>query len=236
MKTNRTFLLISAAVVLFVGTTQLLARSTASAPAGEVLEFDDLTMTFEVNSDPDAGVLLHADTGESLARLAIRGPNGERVFGLVSQDPVGLGLTEIFWETAEPDVPSAFLAYPEGEYTVVARTYDGNIVSGVAHVSHDLLEYPVVTAPADGAELPFDDVVIEWNLDPKAASYWIEFDVETEELAYNYTIPIPPGETEFELPEELLFPGATVFAGVAAVGENGNAILTIVEVTLADRK
>ena len=72
----------------------------------------------------------------------------------------------------------------------------------------------------------------EWDIDPAADYYWIEFDVETDEQEFNYTIPMPPGTSEFTLPASLLLPGAFVAAGVAAIGENGNATVMIVEVDI----
>lgn len=114
--------------VLGLGTSKILAGSTSRVTPGpavtaEAIEFDDLCLTIELNSVPDAGVLLFADTSESLRRLWIRDPLGRPVFGFTSRDQLDLGLTEIFWETSEPDATSVFLAYPEGEYTVtVART------------------------------------------------------------------------------------------------------------------
>ena len=157
---------------------------------------------------------------------------GKPIFMLASWDQLDLGLTEIFWETSEPDAVSVFLAYPEGEYTVIGRTHGGQIVSGVAELSHSVLAYPVVTAPVEGDELPLADLTVEWDLDPEAEFYWIEFDVETDDEAFNYTIPMTPGTSRFILPASLLLPGAFVAAGVAAVGSNGNATVMIVEVDI----
>lgn len=75
----------------------------------------------------------------------------------------------------------------------------------------------MVTEPEEGDVLPLDDLEIEWKLDPEAESYWIEFDVETDAVAFNYTIPTSP-----------------VAAGVAAVSAEGNATETIVEVEIED--
>ena len=228
MKRKKRMIYGALALILVPG----LGTTMVAGSSGGGLEFDDLTLTFELNNVPDAGVLLHADTSESLHRLMIRNPAGRHVFGLVSKDRLKLGLTEIFWETAEPDVESAFLAYPEGDYAVTGITHNGQLVSGVAHLSHNMLPYPTVTAPKDGDELPLDDLLVEWVPDPEAESYWIEFDVETDEVEFNYTIPMPEGTSKFELPESLLLPGADVFAGVAAVGSNGNATVQIVEVSI----
>src|SRR5262245_23458664 len=105
------------ALTLALGATATLTRS--SPPARAPVAFEAVALTVEINAtDLDAGVILFTDTEERLRHLTIQDPSGRTIYEMTSSDLQGLGLTEISSETAEPDIQTALLAYPEGRYTV----------------------------------------------------------------------------------------------------------------------
>jgi hypothetical protein len=223
---NLKFLVTSSALALVLGTPIALPR--AAIPVGPTIPFDAVSMTIEVNAtDDDAGVILFSDTEERLHHLTIRDPSGNVVYEMTSSDGQGLGLTEISSETAEPDIKSAFLAYPEGNYTLIGEAFDGTIVTGVAHLSHSVPEAPQITQPADGDQLAIDHVQIKWGLDGTVDHYWIE--LEQEDPPVNFTIQLQPGVHKFTIPDQVLRKASTYHVGVGAVGSNGNATVSEVE-------
>lgn len=211
------------------GLGSALALGPAARPEPPVIPFDELSMTVEINgTDLDAGLVYLSDTEESVQHLIVQNPQGRTIYQATANDPLGLGITEVTWETAEPDIASVLRDYPEGPYTVIGETFDGKILRGVANVTHKVLPAPQITAPADGAQLHIHDVVISWVLDPRATYYWLEVEADTPALHYNYTIQLPPGTHSFQLPADLLVPNTRYQVGIGAVGANRNASVTVV--------
>lgn len=213
-------------LVLGLGTTIVLARSANTVP--RTIPFEELTLTIEINAtDADSGIVFFSDTDESLEQLMVQDPGGLTVFHLTASDPLGLGITELFWESAEPDIQTALLAYPEGQYMVTAVAFDGTLVAGAVDLSHTILARPTFTSPDDGDQLALDDVRVKWKFDPNADGYWLE--IESEDLDLNYTIPMPPGVNKFKIPPSLLEPGTEYKLGLGVVHPNGNVVVSEVE-------
>ena len=197
----------------------------SASPARATVPFDAVSMTIEVNAtDLDAGVILFSDTELRLHQVMIQDPLGNVVYQMTSSDSQGLGLTEMQSETSEPDIPSAFLAYPEGDYTFTGEAFDGTMLSSVAHLSHSVPAAPVLTGPQDDARLSINNVDVEWQLDAAVDHYWIE--IEQEDPPSNFTIQLQPGVHDFKIPSQLLRRGGDYQIGVGAVGSNGNATVT----------
>jgi hypothetical protein len=222
---NSKLLLTSSALALALGPAIVAPLSTS--PVRGTVPFDAVSMTIEVNAtDLDAGVILFSDTELRLHQVMIRDPLGNVVYQMTSSDAVGLGLTEMQSETAEPDIQTAFLAYPEGDYTFSGQAFDGTLLSSVAHLSHSVPLAPELTGPADGARLNVNNVDVEWTLDSSVDHYWIE--IEQDDPPSNFTIDLQPGVHDFRIPSQLLRRGTEYQIGVGAVGSNGNATVTVV--------
>ena len=220
---NSKLLLTSSALALALGPPIVPPRS--ASPVGATVPFDAVSMTIEVNAtDLDAGVVLFSDTELRLHQLMIQDPSGNVVYQMTSSDAQGLGLTEMQSETAEPDIRTAFLAYPEGDYTFTGEAFDGTMLSSVAHLSHSVPLAPELTAPEDDARLNINNANVEWVLDPSVDHYWIE--IEQEDPPVDFTIDLQPGVHEFKIPSELLRRAGDYTVGVAAVGTNGNATVS----------
>ena len=212
-------------VLAFAGIPIVVARATTSAP--RTIPFDELTLTLELNAtDLDSGVLLHSDTEEPLARLMVQDPGGHRIFEMKSDDPLELGVTELLWESAEPDIETALEGYPAGGYTVTAKAFDGTIVQGVAELSHVIPARPTITAPAEGDQLDLNNVVMKWKLDPDVEHYWLEIKGEEQP---EMTIHCLPGADHFQIPADLLLPSSRYQVGLGAQGRNGNVTLSSVD-------
>jgi len=213
-------------LALALGAPTVLSRP-ASAPR-DTIPFDAVSVTIEVNAtDADAGVILFNDTEERLHHLTIQDPSGNVIYEMTSSDAKGLGLTEMSSETAEPDITTAFLAYPEGDYTFTGEAFDGTIVTGVAHLSHTVPDAPELTEPEDGARLGINHVVVAWELDEKVDHYWIE--IEQEDPPVNFTIQLQPGIHKFKIPKQLLLKASSYHVGVGAVSSNGNVTVSQVD-------
>ena len=216
--------LAATALVIGVAAAIALARST-SRPA---IPFDELSLTLEINAtDIDSGILFFADTDESLEHLMVKDPSGNTIFELTSSDPQELGLTEIFWETAEPDIPTALLAYPEGSYAVTGTAFDGTIVQGTAILSHKVPRRPKILYPPEGALLDRNKVEVTWLFDTLVDHYWLE--LEDDAFDTESVIQLPPGVNSIHLPAALFQPDSSYKIGVAAEGPNGNVIVREVE-------
>ncbi len=123
----------------------------------EELEFDEANVFFELNdTDGDLGIHALID-GEGWKRLAIHDPHGRRMLNIKVKGRLRRqGLTEIFFESAEPPfesddpeedtlTPEAFFnRFPPGIYEIEGMTLEGDEIEGESEVTH------VMPAPADG--------------------------------------------------------------------------------------
>ena len=128
-------------LAVLVAFSLLVTGSTASAKAKakkkSTTSFDIARVFFEYNSSGnDLGVHVFLD-GEDWKRLRIVNPNGRTIFEVEGKGPYReLGLTELFFEGAEPnlgDVPLEELLeqFPAGEYRLIGRTVDNEHELGV---------------------------------------------------------------------------------------------------------
>jgi hypothetical protein len=215
----------------------LTALILAVAPPGwtedddDEIPFDEVHIFFELNdTDGDLGIHALID-GEPWKQLKIHDPHDNRMLGIwVNGDRLRRqGLTEIFFESAEPSfdelAPDAFFRrFPEGEYEVEGVTLDDQELEGEVQVTHLLPARPanikISGAPAaedcDAEDLPeVDDdepVIIRW--DPVARSHpklgrtnekievvKYQVVVEREEpTLLVFSVDLPPDVTEIEVP------------------------------------
>lgn len=207
-------------IVLFFS---LFATVSASA-ARPALEFEELTMIFEMNeTDGDAEVVITAQGFEGIKRLIVRAPNGKRVILVHSNDggkrvdPIGLA--EVLVETGEPNVAGVKAAYPEGTYQFFARTVSGARLYGEVVLSHDLLPAPDFS-PKEAEDLDPVSVAFTWPAVDGAAAYVVE--IENDDLGVNLTATLLGSTTRFTVPADFLLPGIEYEIGVATVTEDGN--------------
>ncbi len=136
-----------------------------AAPEAERRRLDLAKVYFEYNSSAnDLGVHVSLD-GEGWKSLTILNSDGETIFEVDGTGPYAdLGLTELFFEGAEPsldEVPLEELLglFPEGKYAYSGETVAGGSVRGTATLTHAIPAGPAVSAEVG----PDDSLVISWE-------------------------------------------------------------------------
>ncbi len=130
-----------------------LAATVPLQPSGGGgLTFEISRLFIEYNaSGNDLGFHTFID-GEDWVKLRIVRPDGETVFEVEGDEGYeDLGLTELFFEGAEPsldDVPldELFDLFPEGKYKICGKTVDGDKITGTAKLTHAVPDAPEVFA------------------------------------------------------------------------------------------
>jgi hypothetical protein len=168
--------------ILHVAAVALALAATAPASWADddedEIPFAVANVFFELNhTDGDLGIHALID-GEAWEKLEMEGPDGHelldvRVRGRLERQ----GLTEIFFESAEPPfdelAPEQFFRrFPEGEYEVEAKTLEGDEMESTAEVTHVLPAPPenvrvsgqAAAEDCDAEPLPVvsGPVVISW--------------------------------------------------------------------------
>ena len=146
----------------FVATIAALALSIV-APAssadddGDEIPFDEAEIFFELNNtDGDLGIHALID-GEAWKKLEIEDPRGRRMLNIrVNGRLRRQGLTEIFFESAEPTfdelLPRKFFRrFPEGVYEVEGITLDGRELESEVELTHVMPAPPAPTVNGDPA-------------------------------------------------------------------------------------
>ena len=108
------------------------------------IEFAEHEIFFELNNtDGDLGIHALID-GEGWRRLSIEDPNERKMLNVRVKGRLRRqGLTEIFFESAEPrfsELPPAvfFARFPEGEYEIEGITLDGMEMESDSEITHTM--------------------------------------------------------------------------------------------------
>ena len=158
MVTLRVRVLPLLAAIAFAGTVP-------ECRAGEKIALEISKIFFEYNSSAnDLGVQVSLD-GEDWKKLRIVNPKHRTIFAVTGKGPYkNLGLTELFFEGAEPtlsEVPleELFALFPEGPYDFKGKTVDGATLRGTGTLSHAIPAGPTVSAVLG----PGNSLVIGWT-------------------------------------------------------------------------
>lgn len=144
----------------------------AAAGLAAVVPLKEAKLNIEHNAtDKDTGFRGFIDS-EGWRRLDVRGPAG-RVLTFEGDGSLAkLGVTELFFETVEPenaDVPIAALLgnLPEGRYTISGPGQENGKstgrTSGRAWLTHDIPAGPMLVSPTEGAKVAPRGVVARWR-------------------------------------------------------------------------
>jgi hypothetical protein len=210
MSTGTFFVFIIAVIALVLG---------GSAPAlwaeEDEIPFDEASIFFELNdTDGDLGIHALID-GEPWKKLEIEDPNEREMLYISIKGRLRRqGLTEIFFESAEPTFdelsPEEFFdRFPEGEYEIEGETLEGDELESEVEVSHVMPAPPgnikvnrqSAAVDCDAEELPSvrrgRPVIISW--DPVTTSHpTIGEDGSVEVVRYQAV-------TEWENEDEVAF-------------------------------
>lgn len=195
-------------------------------------------------TDLDTGFQGAIDS-EGWEQLTVTGPDGA-VLKFEGRGKLRrLGLTELFFETVEPenaDVPLKELlsTLPEGNYTIYGpSTKTGKVTLGTAWLTHKIPAGPVLVLPAEGATVPARDLVMKWRPVTKTIrgfpvdiiSY--QLIVEKDELPHPHMIGkrglsmyLPSTVTQMTVPGEFLEPSTSYVWEVLAIEKSGNQTLS----------
>jgi hypothetical protein len=211
---------------------------------GEPVPLKEAKLNIEHNAtDEDTGFQGFIDS-EGWERLEINGPDGT-VLVLEGRGELGtLGLTELFFETVEPEnaevpIDEILAVLPEGDYIIEGTTVDGERTEGTALLTHDIPAGPVLMSPAEGATVPAAGLVMDWEpvtqtIDGEpvtivAYQLIVEKDEEPHPHAFAkrvLSVHVGPSVTSVTVPDEFLEPGTLYQWEVLAIEESGNQTLS----------
>jgi hypothetical protein len=233
------------AIPILVGS--LLAPGAAvQAKEKDVVPFEESRIFIEYNStDNDLGFHVALDV-EDWKEVRIFNPKGRMIADLEGRAGYRrLGLSELFFEGAEPTLSEFPLAdllalFPQGTYRFEGRTVDGEKIKGESVLTHAVPAGPDVTA-SDHAVGPGNALTIRWNpvtthaIDPAGGVFPnLPIDVVAYQVivaeTFQVTLPAtdPPAPMSLKIPPEFvasLEPGENGFE-VLAIDKSGNQTIT----------
>ena len=205
-------------------------------------------LIIEHNSkDEDTGFQGFIDS-EGWDRVSLSGPNGVLLDFQAKASLGKLGLTELFFETVEPEnaeIPIDIIleTLPEGSYVftgfgIEAGEKTGKIL-GTANLTHQIPQGPTLLTPVEDDTIPVDDLLVSWSpvnetidgAEVTIISY--QLIVEKDEEPHQNMIGkqglsmyLPPYVTEITIPAEFFEPDTDYVWEVLAIEESGNQSLT----------
>ena len=222
-KPHRPLVFISVAVM-----TTAASAVFAAAAEDPATEFEEASIVVERNdTDGDTEVVIELTAGdEGLRSLYMRTPDGRLIASVGSYHPSSEGIREFHFESPEPEGDRILASYPEGLYRFYGRSTIGERFFSKVWLSHRLSAAPTIINPVRDEVVGSDELTIQWSSVPGIAEYIVEFENESADPEQVLTVNLPAATTSFEVPAALLVPGADYQVGVAAVGRNGNIIVT----------
>jgi hypothetical protein len=203
---------------------------------GAPIELDEAEIRIEINdTDGDAGIQIFLDA-EGWDSMAVQDPSGEEIFTVTNSGSVATqGVTELFFESAEPSFDEQSLEellalFPEGEYTFSGTTIDGEELVGSATLTHALPDAPVLIFPEEDGEVDPEDLEVSWEAvaDP-AGSEIVGYHVvveRDEDPVRVFSADVPADVTSLEVSEEFLEAGIPYKFEVLAIEASGNQTIS----------
>ncbi|HSB62045.1 MAG TPA: hypothetical protein VLI67_10015 [Vicinamibacteria bacterium] len=157
--------------VFLVATVALIVGATGPDAWAATKKLAISRIYFEYNASAnDLGVHVFLD-GEDWRTLRIVNPAGTTIFTVEGKGPYAqLGLTELFFEGAEPtlgdgpdEVPLEDLLakFPKGKYKFSGKTVEGNDITGTGTLSHAIPAGPSLHLPV--SVVGGDTLIISWD-------------------------------------------------------------------------
>ena len=234
------------AIALAIGATLSTSLDARADEAGIPLK--EAKLNIEHNAtDNDTGFQGFVDS-EGWQRLEVTGPNGV-VLSFEGRGALGtLGLTELFFETVEPenaDVPIAEIlaTLPEGKYefkgTAMEAGSGGGPTAGTAWLTHKIPAGPVLKSPAAGATVSAGDLDVSWSpvtqtidgASVNIVAYQLIIEKDQEPHPHligkqGMSMFLPASVTGIKVPKGFLEPGTPYLWEVLAIEESGNQTLS----------
>lgn len=264
--TRRTMMLAAVAVATAIVCGTLVSGSQQLAMAGEskqkekMIPLTESKLIIENNAkDKDTGFQGFIDSEQGWERITVTDPNGKKVLDFRPEGDLSkLGLTELFFESTEPEnadvpIPELLKTLPAGTYTFKGFTADsadekGTLI-GTAEFSHDIPEAPAILSPAENSTLPNGEALdVSWSLvdknidgsDANITAFQLTIEKETAEPqphmigTFGFTMNLPPSVTQITIPKEVFEPGSDYSLEVLAIDENGNQSINSTSFSTSD--
>lgn len=262
---NKTKIILLAAIlstglttIVASGQVVLAGESSKKPDSDNIVPLKEAKLNVEHNDkDKDTGFQGFLDS-EGWNRITVTGPDGE-VLEFEAEDELGqLGMTELLFETVEPEnaevpIDELLETLPEGEYTfrgsaIAAGEKNGTTI-GTALLTHDIPRGPGILTPEEDEEVPEDeDLLVDWEGveetiegDPVNINAY-QLIIEKVEDPHPHMIGkmglsmyLPPDVTEMRIPHEFLEPGTDYDWEVLAIEESGNQSINSSSFSTSDR-
>jgi len=219
---------------------------TVRAGTGPKAVVSDAKLLIEHNAtDEDTGFQGFAD-GDPWNELSITGPDGVRIATATAEGGLlDFGLTELFFETSEPEnaeVPIAevLARLAEGRYLYAGDLVGGDADTRAATLTHDIPAGVELTSPPDEATgLDPRHIVVAWEpvsatIDGQAVSivgYQVIVEEDAEPLFPQgfarpvFSVHLPASATRVSVPSEFMRDDACYKYEVLAIEISGNQTL-----------
>lgn len=184
------------------------------------------------DSARDLGFHVSLD-GEDWKLLKIVNPAGNTIFEVTGKGPYEqLGMTELFFEGAEPSLDEFPLAqllalFPEGRYPMIGETVGGARIASTATLTHAIPDGPSVFAEVVDDET----VIIHWEAVTAPPEGFPDRRIQIagyQIIVDPFQVTLPASSREVTLPKEFvesLGPGVHPFE-VLAIEVGGNQSIT----------
>lgn len=237
------------ALIIFIVVPALAAAcGDAGEASPEPIPLKEAKLNIEHNAtDNDTGFQGAIDS-EGWKQLTVTGPGGA-VLSLAGRGELAkLGLTELFFETVEPenvDVPIEEMLdkLPAGDYTIAGQSMENGessgMTGGTAVLTHDIPAGPELLSPTAGATVPTSRLVASWRAvsetitgDPvNIIAYQLIIEKDEEPHPHmigkiGLSIYVPASVTTITIPDGFLEPGTLYKWEVLAIEESGNQTLS----------
>jgi hypothetical protein len=203
-------------------------------------------------TDEDLGVHGAFDD-EGWSELCVFDPGGRPIAVFDPRNQLNdLTMAGVFFESREPPVSEFSMedlaaAFPEGNYTLRGRSFDGRVLVGSAKFTHDVPAPPTITAPdlagdpeQPGAPVPNENLVIDWEPvtetiagDPVSITgYEVIVTKEDHEDPHGFSRPVydvhvPAALDALSVPREFLESDTVYELEVLALEESGNQTISV---------
>lgn len=238
---TNTALLLAVFTILAVSAPLVLAGSASAAPLKQAKIIIEHNAT-----DNDTGFQAFIDA-DGWERLEIIGPNGVVAEFQGKGTVNGLGLTELFFETTEPENAKLPLAQvlemlPAGKYEF--RTLYSALggsegsVSGIATLTHKIPAGVTLVSPKEGETVPPGELAVSWTPSERALDgstvniIAYQLIIEKDEDPHpkmigkrGLSMYLPASVTAMTIPAEFFEPGTGYLWEVLAIEEGGNQTL-----------
>lgn len=224
--------------VLTVVAVMLVLALLGAMGAGAV-KLEEAEIFMEINdTDGDAGIQIFMD-GEDWDAMELRKPDGTVLLSILAEDAIAeQGLTELFFESAEPSFDEQSLEeflelFPAGRYRYRGTTTEGDVLSGRIKFTHAIPEAPEILTPAEESVVDPNNLVVEWLPVPnppgsKIVGYQVIVDKDQGKLR-TFTADVNEGVTRMTVPAEFMQPGKAYKAEVIVIEKSGNKTISEVE-------